>query len=271
MTLLLHIGLRPSTLNALTRGISYRLMGLRLPFSLPGAVLLVALGSAGCSKAVRAVQLDLTQGRLADLALTERMTGQREFLLFSLPKRTVFLEGYISGMVTDYGGNPIQGVIVRAELKRAAPTEGQAAPEAEPASESVQAPAGAQFDPGISDARGLYRIRFSLPVIDDVVDVQGRFAYNPNWEQEKATLGRTYEPQMRESEFRLYYDSKRALAAFSDGLQKAIVQPFPPAEGKTGLPGARAPAVAAPAQPARPAPAAAAPGEDLFRGFGFGP
>jgi hypothetical protein len=212
----------------------------------------------------KGLTLDLTQGRLTNLSLIEKATGTHEYVLFSTAKRTVFLEGYITGMVTDYAGDPIQGVIVRAALKGAvAAPEAGAAP-LETASKEISS--GGQFDPGISDTQGIYRVRFSLPMVDDKVDVLGRLIYNPSWEQEKATLGRTYEPQLRESEFRLYFDASQGLAAFSDGLSRVIVQPVVGKGEPTVQQGVRAPAAPQAATP-RAAPASA---DDLFRSFGFG-
>src|SRR5271155_3006833 len=134
------------------------------------ASLSLFLGLSGCTGSYkRSVLLDLTQGRLTNLSLSEKATGQREFVLFSVPRHGVYLEGYITGMVTDYGGNPIPGVIVRAALTNATgavenvQSAAAAAGQVVPSREEL---AGGPFDAGISDSQGIYRVRFSLPIVD---------------------------------------------------------------------------------------------------------
>jgi hypothetical protein len=182
-------------------------------------------------------------------------------------------------MVTDYNGDPIQGVIVRAvPIVSSAPAAGaeEGAPPEEGAPAPAPAAAASALFPGVgvSDADGIYRVPFSLPIIDGRVDMQGRLIYNPGWEQEKANLGRAYEPQVRDADFRVYYDASQGLAAFSDGVAKVVVRSVD-REGKSGpLPGSPAPGAGA--RPAAAAPRAAAPAapatpDDLIKSFGLAP
>lgn len=200
--------------------------------------------------------VNLADERLADLTINFRQVGERDYVLFRVPDRDYFLEGYIQGLVTDYQDNPISGVIVTATLeteelvgkllgKRGLPS--------------------ATFDPGLSNTQGVYRIRFSLPLRGGLVDVKGRLIYNPQWEQERTHLGKAYEPQRRESAFRLYYDQRSGLVSFTEGMQRIIVSPVFGTPAKTALPGAQAPPATPP--PARPA---AGP-EDLLQGINFPP
>ena len=76
------------------------------------ALLAFVVGCASAGKKV--VQEDFAEGRIVDLSITDKLTGNRELLFISLPKKTEFLDGYIQGVVTDYDDNPIQGVAVRA-------------------------------------------------------------------------------------------------------------------------------------------------------------
>ena len=69
-------------------------------------------GCAGTFKSLKVV--DLTDTRVGDLSLTQKVTGKREFLFFSTTKTGIFLEGNIQGYITDYQGNPIEGVTVKA-------------------------------------------------------------------------------------------------------------------------------------------------------------
>ena len=227
-------------------------------------------GCAGTFKSLKVV--DLTDTRVGDLSLTQKVTGKREFLFFSTTKTGIFLEGNIQGYITDYQGNPIEGVTVKAVpdtgRSRTGETEGDSLAGVE---ENVGAAINLSFAPGISDTMGLFKIRFSLPLVDKEVDVKGKLLYNPGWDQAKMNLGKAYEPQMKDSPFRLYYSLKTGFLAFAEGVRKVIVQPVGEGQGKLkALPGAAAP------QTPKPADTGAAPAggekaeEDLFKGFDFG-
>ncbi len=236
-----------------------------------GLFFLVGLTFWGCGGAPRKiVVLDFAEGRVVDLSITEKLTGVNDYIFFSLPKKSQFLDGYIQGVVTDYADNPIQGVVVRA----VASAEGQESQDQFDTGE--KALAVSSFDPGVSDSNGFYRIRFSLPIVDGIVDVRGKLAYNPGWEEEKSNLGKAYEPQMKQSPFRLYYKEKTGMIVFAEGIRKVIVAPVQSLAGSTAaapLPGTLPPA-SSPASPKKKKENAApsAQSEDnLFKGFGFGP
>lgn len=227
--------------------------------------LLSALAAAvlfvGCGPSNRnVVTEDFAEGRVVDLSITEKLTGNRELLFVSLPKKTQFLEGYIQGVITDYADNPIQGVVVRAVASGETQIE-----------EGGLRSAGfavSSFDPGVSDTNGFYRIRFTLPILDSRVDVRGKLLYNPGWEQEKESLGKAYEPQVKQSQFRLYYERKRGRITFSEGIRKMVVAPVVAGHGGKAapLPGAKP---AAAEKPAESKGEASKSDEDLFKGFGF--
>ncbi|OGS40248.1 MAG: hypothetical protein A2506_12135 [Elusimicrobia bacterium RIFOXYD12_FULL_66_9] len=206
---------------------------------------------------------DFAEGRIVDLSITEKLTGNRELLIFSLPKKTQFLDGYIQGVMTDYKDNPIQGVVVRAVASgESAAEEGEARPSGF---------ATSSFDPGVSDTNGFYRIRFSLPILSNKVDVRGRLLYNPGWEQERDNLGKAYEPQTKQSQFRLFYERKSGRIIFSEGVRKTVVAAVTAkgAPKSVPLPGVKPP------EEIKPAADAAKDGggkgdDDLFKGFGFG-
>ncbi|MDE2489940.1 MAG: hypothetical protein KGM24_03785 [Elusimicrobia bacterium] len=225
---------------------------------------LLAALAAACGPSNRNVVVqDFAEGRVVNLSITEKLTGTKDLLFLSLPKKTEFLEGYIQGVITDYKDNPIQGVVVRAVAS------GEAASDDTGDEASPSGFATSSFDPGVSDTNGFYRIRFSLPILNGVVDVRGRLLYNPGWKQERDNLGKAYEPQTKQSQFRLYYGRKRGEIVFAEGVRKTIVASV---ESKSAsklppLPGAEAPA---PAKPAEPAAKTNGGDEDLFKGFGFG-
>jgi hypothetical protein len=204
---------------------------------------------------------DFAEGRVVDLSITDKLTGNRELLFFSLPRKTEFLEGYIQGIITDYQDNPIQGVVVRAVVSGEATLE---------EGESNRSFAVSSFDPGVSDTNGFYKIRFTLPILSHIVDVRGKLLYNPGWEQEKETLGKAYEPQLKQSQFHLYYERKLGRITFSEGVRKSIVSPVFSAHAPKAspLPGVRP--GAASESPAEAKPEEKKGDEDLFKGFGFG-
>ena len=206
---------------------------------------------------------DFAEGRVVDLSITEKLTGTTEMLVFSVAQKTKFLDGYVQGVITDYKDNPVQGVVVRAVASgESAADEGEARPSGF---------ATSSFDPGVSDTNGFYRIRFSLPILGGKVDVRGRLLYNPGWEQERDNLGKAYEPQTKQSQFRLFYDHRNGRIIFAEGVRKTIVASVAVkgAPKSAPLPGVKPPDEV---KPTEPAPGAAAKGdEDLFKGFGFGP
>ena len=243
---------------------------------------------AGCFGGFKQLKVvDFTDQRVGDLSLTKKVTGKREFIFFSTTKTGTFLEGNIQGVITDYTGNPIEGVTVKILPDTGRSKTGQGNAEADvfaAVEENANAAINLSFAPGISDTLGLYKIHFSLPVVDSEVDVRGKMVYNPGWDQARVNLGKAYEPQMKETPFRLYYSLKTGFLAFAEGIRKVIVQPVGEGKGRLqALPGSTAPGTIKPAdntgsaqtgsQPgAAAAPAGAAGGaeEDLFKGFDFG-
>ncbi len=247
------------------------MVSLGMPFSRRWLALLLLAGFSACGGAKvgrgqkKVVAEDFAEGRVVDVSITEKLTGAREMLFMSMPQKTMFLEGYIQGVITDYADNPIQGVVVRAVAA------GEA--QREETGERRGGFAGSSFDPGVSDTNGFYRIRFSLPLINNVVDVRGRILFSPGWEQERDNLGKAYEPQSKQSQFRVYYERKRGRLIFAEGIRKNIVAPVTSAGGgrAAAAPAAKLPGTSAAA--AAPAAAGAEGGageEDLFKGFGFG-
>ncbi len=230
-----------------------------LPAAAAAASFLAACGPANKKIVVQ----DFAEGRVVDLSITEKLTGNQDFLFVSIPKKTQFLEGYIQGIITDYADNPVQGVVVRAVVSADTQLEDNGL-----INENMPV---SSFDPGVSDTNGFYRIRFTLPIIDGIVDVRGKLLYNPGWEQEREMLGKAYEPQTKESQFHLYYERKRGRIIFVEGIRKTIVAPVVGRRATAAIPGAKPPQ-GQPAAASKPAAdASSKQDDDLFKGFGFGP
>ncbi|MBI4055957.1 MAG: hypothetical protein HY399_00210 [Elusimicrobia bacterium] len=234
-------------------------------FTVHCSLLTLLMGCAGIGGSGKKLRvLDLAEDRIADLTINQHYAGRKELLFFSMGKTADYLEGYIQGIVTDYQDNPIQGVIVRASPlgeKSGKSSAGDGTSEPGKTFESTA------FDAGVSDTNGMYRIRFSVPIVRKQVDIRGTLQYNPGWEQMKTNLGKSYEPQMKETPFRLFYDAKSGLLAFSEGIRKLIVQPVTSdvKPRREQLPGATAPL------PAKKEEKTEKKGgeEDLFKGFDF--
>lgn len=242
------------------------------------AIALLAAPLAGCMGGLKRLKVvDFTDTRVGDLSLTRKVTGKREFLFFSTTKMGTFLDGNIQGVITDYQGNPIEGVTVKVVPdtgRQGAGGGGLEGADAFALEENAGAGINLSFAPGISDTMGLFKIHFSMPVTDNEVDVRGKLVYNPGWDQQRMNLGKAYEPQMKESPFRLYYNLDTGFLAFAEGVRKIIVQPVGEGKGRMqNLPGAKAPepikAEAADGA-AQPAAGGAQAEEDLFKGFDFG-
>jgi hypothetical protein len=232
---------------------------------------------AGCGGFKSLKVVDFTDSRVGDLSLTKKVTGKKEFMFFSTTKMGMFLDGNIQGIITDYQGNPIEGVTVKIQpdAGKSKTSSGQTTDEYAGPEENANAVINLSFAPGISDTQGLYKIHFSLPVVDKEVDVRGKVVYNPGWDQQKMNLGKAYEPQQKESPFRLYYNMETGFLAFAEGVRKIIVQPVGEGRGRMqALPGSKGPEPIAAPQAAGQGQAAPAEGgkaeEDLFKGFDFG-
>ena len=234
---------------------------------------------AGCFGGLRALHVnDFTEKRVTNLTLTKKVSGKRDYLFFSTTKMSVFLDGDVQGIITDYQGNPIEGVtvkIVQDSIKAGGAEGGDSFGAA--ADENTTAVINFSFSPGITDSMGLYKIHFSVPLSDDEVDLRGKLVYNPGWDQQKINLGKAYEPQIKETPFRLYYNIDTGFLAFAEGIRKMTVEAVGEGKGRMqALPGGRAPQAVQSAQPAAAAVAGTAPAaagkaeDDLFKGFDFG-
>lgn len=144
---------------------------------------------------------NLDSDRIIDLVIVKKITSKKRLGMFT--KYLPYLEGYIRGYVVDYDDTPIEGIVVRASDK------GKDLP---------------GFDPGVSDANGVYKIRFSLPIVKGRVDQQGGVSYNPPWQQQLDLLGVALEPQTKETKFRLFYDRKMGIVGIGEDIPKTITR-----------------------------------------------
>lgn len=223
---------------------------------------------SSCLSTTHLKVIDFTEGRVSDLSISKKAIGKKNFLFFTTTQYGIFLEGSIVGLVTDYYGNPIEGVTVKAVSENVKKEREEEGIIEEVATSLIKA----NFTPGISDSMGMYKLHFSLPVIDDEVDVRGKLLYNPGWEQQKQNLGKAYEPQIKESPFRLYYNMDTGFLAFGEGVRAVVVAPVGEGVGKMKtLPGQKPPQE--PPKQQEPVKTeekkTTSPEEDIFKAFGF--
>ncbi|MBI4668106.1 MAG: hypothetical protein HY747_02790 [Elusimicrobia bacterium] len=238
---------------------------------------------------------DLAEGRVTDIMRAKKLVSRKSFFLFKAPRYGNFLEGYIRGVITDYDDRPIADVVVRATVSSMATGKKRTEQDelvlgaAEEGGKEKVFDLVPNFEPGISDNQGVYRIRFSIPIIKNRIDLRGKILYNPGWDQQHDVLGQAYEPQQKESDFRLFYDEKMKFIAFSEGTRKMVVRPVRnvgPAVSPIKLKGAEKPETAQTAKekvqgaktPEAKAEKAQEPkaqekkeNDDFFKGFDFGP
>ncbi|MBI2071006.1 MAG: hypothetical protein HYT79_10460 [Elusimicrobia bacterium] len=235
------------------------------------------------------IKENLAEERVTDVMRARKLVASRSFILFKRPKYGHFLEGYLTGFVTDYDDRPIEGVVVRALVTATESGKKKGEEDLLLSGESLEEGGGEKvheftphFEAGISDADGVYRIHFSVPIIKRKVDIRGKIIYNPGWNQQHDVLGQSYEPQMKESPFRFYYDEKTKVLAFAEGSRKVIVRPVRNVAGPVSpikLKGSEKPETAEPKggkAAERSAPGGAKPVEqkeedDFFKTFNFGP
>lgn len=134
----------------------------------------------GCGQPLL-VKENLSEGQVVELRINRKMT--REKSLGVMPRYDDHLEGYVRGGLMDSRGRPIQGVVVSVVDEK-----GRVFPE---------------FVPGVTDNLGIYKIRFSLPILWNRIDFAGHLSC-AGW--------RAVTPQSR---FRLYFDRKQGILAYS--------------------------------------------------------
>ena len=151
-----------------------------------------------------AVKENLSSGQIVETAVIRRPTGDKT--LGFLPKYDRFLEGYIRGGLLAADGKPISGVPVAVQDEAGSPVP--------------------DFQPGVTDQEGLYRIRFSLPLRWGIADFEGKLACLEGWKAVQPDTG-----------FRIYFSRSSGILAYSpkalwltvrnNDMEKKLSQPKP--------------------------------------------
>ncbi len=144
---------------------------------------------------------------------------------FILPRYDDYLEGYISGQLFTTDGKPLQGVVVKVQDKKEKEYPG--------------------FTAGVSNSSGVYKVRFSQPIIWKRIDIDGFLAFDAGWR----ALG-------KKTRFRLYFNRRSGDLVFTPEANVLVLKNQ--AEVKGIIPSVPAPAKkSSPFGMDDPAPAAA--------------
>ncbi len=103
---------------------------------------------------------------------------------FILPRYDDYLEGYISGQLFATDGKPLQGVVVKVQDKKEVDYPG--------------------FTAGVSNSSGIYKVRFSQPIVWKRIDIEGFLAFDAGWR----ALG-------KKTKFRLYFNRRSGDLVFT--------------------------------------------------------
>lgn len=129
-----------------------------------------------------AVKENLSSGQIVETAIIRRPSGERT--LGFLPKYDRFLEGYVVGGLLGPEGQPISGVPVAVQDEAGNPVP--------------------DFQPGVTDHDGHYRIRFSVPVRWGIADFEGKLVCLEGWKAVQPDTG-----------FRIYFSRRSGILAYA--------------------------------------------------------
>ena len=90
------------------------------------------------------------------------MVTSLETTLGILPKYQDYLEGYVTGGIVDAEGHALQGATVRVTDEAGT--------------------SGGSFEEGITDQDGMYKVRFSVPIRWNRVDLTGTVSVDSPWQ-----------------------------------------------------------------------------------------
>lgn len=186
-------------------------------FTATYALLFLPLLLSGCKTLFPArppepdVRLNLTEGRLSDAKVVEEPAGTMDAVFFAIPRKRYFLEGFINGMVVDFNETPIPNIGVTVESPEVA--RGM---ERDTLFEAA-------FSSGTTNANGIFKIKFKLPLAGGRVDVRGRLAYNKGWQLAESAGEATYRPNNLRNSFRLVYDRRGRVLIFAEEMPHTVV------------------------------------------------
>ncbi|MBI5244842.1 MAG: hypothetical protein HY922_14325 [Elusimicrobia bacterium] len=116
-------------------------------------------------------------------------------------------------MVVDAKGAPVPGIGVTVEAPEGVPDQERNTFEA-------------AFARGETDPNGLFRIKFTLPIVKGRVDARGKLVYNKGWQRAEAEGKTAYQPITTRTGFRLVYERKSGTLLFAEESPRMVVVPI---------------------------------------------
>lgn len=129
---------------------------------------------------ITTINENLSPNRLTDLAVVKKLAGYKKFLFFSSPNYTDWIEGFVKGEIINEEGIPMPDIQIMVD--------------------------GIGFENAVSDVNGIYKVRFSVPIVKGIADANGKLIIHPKWETELEVKGTSYQPTLKDATFRIYYN-----------------------------------------------------------------
>ena len=128
------------------------------------------------------IKENLSPNQLEELTIMRKPTGEKSNTIF--PIYADYLEGYLLGGIMNSKGEPLSGVTVKIQDQERKDYPG--------------------FQTGASDKFGIYRIRFSIPIHWNKIDVHACISCSSGWTEKTP-----------HTEFRLFFDRQTGIIACS--------------------------------------------------------
>ena len=118
----------------------------------------LAVAFCGCSAHFH-IRENLALGQIVDPAVVRKPSDEKTMGIF--PKYLDYLEGYITGGIVEPEGRPLQGAQVKVTDENGADLP--------------------DFESGVTNQEGMFKVRFSLPIRWNRVDFTGAVAVEKPW------------------------------------------------------------------------------------------
>ncbi|MFA5779907.1 MAG: hypothetical protein WC947_07200 [Elusimicrobiota bacterium] len=129
---------------------------------------------------ITTISENFSPDRLTDLGVVKKLAGYKKFLFMSNANYTDWFEGFLRGEIVGEDGVPVENIQIMVD--------------------------GIGFENAVTDVNGVYKIRFSVPIIKGLADANGKLIIHPKWESELEIKGSSYQPAVKDAPFRIYYN-----------------------------------------------------------------
>ncbi|HAX61877.1 MAG TPA: hypothetical protein DCX95_04900 [Elusimicrobia bacterium] len=141
---------------------------------------------------ITTINENFSPDRLTDLAVIKKLAGYKKFLFISNANYTDWFEGFLRGEIVGEDGVPVANIQIMVD--------------------------GIGFENAVTDVNGIYKIRFSIPIVKGLADANGKLIIHPKWESELEIKGSSYQPAVKDAPFRIYYNGNAGgVVALNEG------------------------------------------------------